>query len=128
MGILNNFKRKNAERAPVVIPESMKAQDPVNYNSVLDYLVGLSQDDFKKMTKSAEIYRKANRDVAGLIGVEDEPTTSIQTAKPEVSDDELDAMLNTPADELATAFIEDEIPSEPVRKAHAPDHKVEVKE
>lgn len=128
MGILDNFKRKNADRSPVVVPEAMKVQDPVNYNSVLDYLVGLSPEDFKKMTKSAEIYRKANKDVASLIGVEDEPTTSISTEKPEISDDDLDAMLSADKDELATAFLEDEIPADTKKKPQATEKKIEVKE
>lgn len=128
MGILDNFKRKNADRSPVVVPEAMKVQDPVNYNSVLDYLVGLSPEDFKKMTKSAEIYRKANKDVASLIGVEDEPTTSISTEKPEISDDDLDAMLSADKDELTTAFLEDEIPADTKKKPQATEKKIEVKE
>ena len=41
-------KRKRGVSQPVNIPEGMKPEDPVNYNSVLDYLVGLSNDDFKK--------------------------------------------------------------------------------
>lgn len=128
MGILDNFKRKSADRSPVVVPEAMKVQDPVNYNSVLDYLVGLSPEDFKKMTKSAEIYRKANKDVASLIGVEDEPTTSISTEKPEISDDDFDAMLSADKDELATAFLEDEIPTDTKKKPQATEKKIEVKE
>lgn len=103
-------------------------QDPVNYNSVLDYLVGLSQDDFKKMTKSAEIYRKANRDVAGLIGVEDEPTTSIQTSQPELEDEDLDNLLNANKDDLTAAFLEDELPESKVRKPQASERKIEIKE
>lgn len=126
MGILDNLKRKSADRPPVVIPEAMKMQDPVNYNSVLDYLVGLSQDDFKKMTKSAEIYRKANRDVAGLIGVEDEPTTSIQTTQPELEDEDLDNLLSANKDDLTTAFLEDEIPTDKAKKPHAPERKIEI--
>jgi hypothetical protein len=128
VGILDNFKRKSAERQPVVLPESMKAQDPVNYNSVLDYLVGLSADDFKRMTKSAEIYRKANKDVAGLLGVEDEPTTSIQTTRPEVEGEDLDNLLAANGDDLTAAFLEDEIPTDKPKKPHAADKKVEVKE
>lgn len=126
MGILDNLKRKNADRPPVVIPEAMKMQDPVNYNSVLDYLVGLSQDDFKKMTKSAEIYRKANREVAGLIGVEDEPTTSIQTSQPELEDEDLDNLLSANKDDLTTAFLEDEIPADKSKKPQAPERKIEI--
>lgn len=128
MGILDNLKRKSAERKPVAIPESFKAEDPVNDNSVLDYLVGLSPEDFKKMTKSAEIYRKANKDVANLLDVEDEPTTSIQPVKSEISDDDLDEMLSADKDDLTAAFLEDEIPADNKKKPQATEKKIEVKE
>ncbi len=128
MGLLDNFKRDKAPRTPVNIPESMKPVDPVNYNSVLDYLVGLSPEDFKKMTKSAEIYRKANKDVANLLDVEDEPTTSIVTDKPEISDDDLDNMLSADKDELTTAFLDDDVPAVDKKKKQATAKKVEIKE
>lgn len=103
------FGLKNREaKQSVVIPESMKAEDPVNYNSVLDYLVGLSDKDYKKMTGSVDIYREANKKVAKLIGVKDEPTTSIMTEKPELTDDDLDGLLAADGKELAAAFIEDD--------------------
>jgi len=120
-------KRKRGATEPVSIPAALQPEDPVNYNSVLDYLVGLSGDDFKKMTKSAEIYRKANKEVAELIGVADEPTTSITTERPEIEDAELDAMLAAPADELAQAFIDDE-PATKAKKKQSPEKKIEVKE
>lgn len=120
-------KRKSRSSEPVILPEAMKAEDPVNYNSVLDYLVGLSNDDFKKMTKSAEIYRKANREVASLLDVEDEPTTAIKTEKPELTDDEMDDMLNADSDALQSAFLDDAPASKP-KKAQTSDKKVEVKE
>lgn len=130
VGILDNFKRKNAERAPVVIPESFKAEDPVNYNTVLDFLVGLDGPDFKKMTRSAEIYRKANKEVADLIGVEDKPTTSIQTAKSEIEDVDLDNFLSADKDDLTAAFLEDEAPGDDAKpkKAQATAKKIEIED
>lgn len=121
-------KRKSRSSEPVTLPDAMKAEDPVNYNSVLDYLVGLSGDDFKKMTKSAEIYRKANKDVASLLDIEDEPTTAIKTDKPELTDDEMDDMLNADPDKLQAAFIDDAPGPDKPKKAQASDKKVEVKE
>jgi hypothetical protein len=128
VGLKDIFKSDKAPRTPVNIPESMKPVDPVNYNSVLDYLVGLSPEDFKKMTKSAEIYRKANKDVANLLDVEDEPTTSIVTDKPEISDDDLDNMLSADKDELTTAFLDDDVPAVDKKKKQATAKKVEIKE
>jgi len=128
VGLLDKFKGKSEPKPLPQIPAAMQPEDPVNYNSVLDYLVGLSDKDYKKMTGSAEIYRKANKEVAKLIGVKDEPTTSITTEKPELSDDELDEMLNAPAGDLATAFIEDDIEVPKPKKAQSTEKKVEVKE
>lgn len=123
------FGLRNKEaKKPVVIPEAMRPEDPVNYNSVLDYLVGLSDKDYKKMTGSVDIYREANKKVAKLIGVKDEPTTSIVTEKPEITDDELDEMLATDGKELAAAFIEDDKhPALKPTKAQATAKKVETK-
>lgn len=120
-GLFN--KSKPGLKEPIAMPESMMPEDPVNYNSVLDYLVGLSADDFKKMTKSAEIYRKANREVAGLLEIEDEPTTSIKNEKPEISDDDLDAILDH-----GMEFIDDDAPIEKPKKPQAAEKKVEVKD
>lgn len=120
--------KKKAERPPVVIPEAMKPEDPVNYNSVLDYLVGLSDKDYKKMTGSVDIYREANKKVAKLIGVKDEPTTSITTERPELSDDDLDTLLAADGKELAAAFIEDDNhPAPKPTKPQATAKKVETK-
>lgn len=120
-GLFGKTKQRSAD--PIATPEAMKPEDPVNYNSVLDYLVGLSNDDFKKMTKSAEIYRKANREVANLLDIEDEPTTAITTEKPEITDDDLDNML-----EHGLEFIDDGPAAEKPKKAQASEKKVEVKE
>lgn len=120
-------KRKRGATEPVVIPASMQPEDPVNYNSVLDYVVGLSDRDYKKLTASAEIYRDANKKVAKLLGIKDEPTTAITTEKPTVSDDELDSMLAADKDDLTQAFIDDEPPAKP-KKANSTERKIEVKE
>jgi len=101
-------------------------EDPVNYNSVLDYLVGLSDKDYKKMTGSVDIYREANKKVAKLVGIKDEPTTSI-TPHSEVSEQQLDEMLEADPKELKQAFIDDGPVSEKPKKAQATEKKVEVK-
>lgn len=121
-------KRKKVASEPVSIPASMQAEDPVNYNSVLDYVVGLSDKDYKKLTASAEIYRDANKKVAKLLGIKDEPTTTISTEKPEIGEDELDAMLAADPKDLASAFLDD-APKAPVtKKKQATERKIEVKD
>lgn len=119
-------KRNRVASEPVSIPASMQSEDPVNYNSVLDYMVGLSDKDYRKMTGSAEIYRKANKEVAKLIGVKDEPTTSINTEKPELGEDELDQMLNADPEQLRQAFIDDAPKAPAAKKAQSTERKIEV--
>ena len=119
-------KRKKGASEPVSIPASMQPEDPVNYNSVLDYVVGLSDKDYKKLTASAEIYREANKKVAKLLGIKDEPTTTITTEKPEISDDDLDSMLAANPDELASAFIDDGPETPKAKKAQSTTKKIEV--
>lgn len=121
-------KRKRDANEPVSIPAAMQPEDPVNYNSVLDYVVGLSDKDYKKLTASAEIYRDANKKVAKLLGIKDEPTTTISTERPEIGDDELDAMLAAEPGDLAAAFIDDAPVSPKPKKAQSTERKIEVKE
>lgn len=119
---------KKKPTIPVEIPEAMKPEDPVNYNSVLDYLVGLSDKDYKKVTGSAEIYRRANKEVAKLIGVKDEPTTAIVTEKPELTDAELNTMLDADPIALTQAFIDDAPGQDKPKKTQSTNKKVEVKD
>ena len=121
-------KRKRGATEPVSIPAAMQPEDPVNYNSVLDYVVGLSDKDYKKLTASADIYREANKKVAKLLGIKDEPTTTISTEKPEIGEDELDAMLAAQPGELAAAFIDDALAIPKPKKAQSTERKIEVKE
>lgn len=120
-------KRKEVGGEPVTIPAALQPEDPVNYNSVLDYVVGLSDKDYKTMTASAEIYRDANKKVAKLLGIKDEPTTTIKTDKPELGEEELDDMLNADPDKLKAAFLDD-TPAEKPKKAQSTERKIEVKE
>lgn len=119
MGIFERKKRPGIESLPAVL---IQPEDPVNYNSVLDYMVGLSDKEYKQMTASAEIYRKANKDVAKVIGVKDEPTTTIASTKP--SDDEIDEGLNQALSGDYIATDEPEAPK-PAKK-QAPAKKIEV--
>lgn len=52
-------------------------EQPANYNTALDYLIGLSVDEYAKVVKVAEEYRKTNAVAAGILGVANEPTTFI---------------------------------------------------
>jgi len=52
-------------------------EQPANYNTALDYLIGLSADEYAKVVKIAEEYRKTNAVAAGILGTPNEPTTFI---------------------------------------------------
>lgn len=121
------FGKRKRTTDTVTVPEAMMPEDPVNYNSVLDYLVGLSKADYIKMIKSADIYREANTKVAKVIGIKDEPTTSIKTEKPELGEDDLDMMLNADPDALEIAFLDDGPVAPKPKKSQASDKKVEIK-
>lgn len=51
--------------------------EPVNYDSVLEYLRCLSADDYTKLCGVADIYRAADQAAAAELGVEHMPTTFI---------------------------------------------------
>lgn len=119
---LFNKKRKDLEtEPPYVLPAALLQEDPVNYNSVLDYLVGLSKTDFARIFKSATIYRDANAKVAKLLGIKDEPTTTIVPDKAEVTDADLDKMLAADKGELIDALVETNSATKPeAKKQQAP--------
>ena len=79
MGIFNR-NDKPGEPLHVKEPGSIWAVPPtlVNYETVLDYLVGLSNDDYKVINEVAVIYRKANAEAAKAQGIENEPTSFIK--------------------------------------------------
>lgn len=111
----------------VTLPAVLMAQeDPVNYNSVLDWLLGLSDKDYKVMLEVVEVYRSANKTSAKLLKVKDAPTTTLATLKP--TDEEIDQALD---DSLNgnVPFIDpsdDEEPTPPI-KPQAGSKKVEIK-
>lgn len=72
--------------------------DVANYGSALSYLIGLSDEDYKKVTQVAEIHRKAYQDAAAVLGDPNEPTTFINAPEPELEPtpepDFLDDLIN----------------------------------
>lgn len=78
------FDKKRKELPAVLRAPEFAAPAVVDYNSVLDWLTGLSDDDYKKVCAVAEIYRKAESDAAAALGVENEPSTFITQPTTEV--------------------------------------------
>lgn len=109
----------------------IEPENPVNYDSVLDYLVGLSKFDYEKLIKVSNIYRNANKDAARVLGVRDQPTTQLKEEKPTEGavDAALDNMLQQ--DDLTTAFLDDAAqPAPEIKKEQAPsaDKKIKINE
>lgn len=97
MGLLN--RKKQAEPLPPLWSEQeLQELGQVDYNSVLEYLQGLSDKDYAALIKVAEIYRNANEKAAAALGIAVEPTTHIHPPVP-------------PADPIlqrASSFLDDE--------------------
>lgn len=110
MGLLNR-KDKLQTLPPISINddgEVTRYEEAVNYNSVVDWLCGLSDEDYARTCEVAAIYRKANADAAKALGVEVEVSSFItEPEQPDTRTEEEreDDFLN---DELETAFLEDE--------------------
>lgn len=83
------------------------APEPVGigYNEVLDYLVALPDDDYEKLLKVANIYRRAERQVADVLNPTsaDAPDATEEPAdKPAPKSDSEDSDL----DEIVEGFLE----------------------
>ena len=109
----------------------MVEPNPVNYDSVLDYLVGLDAKEYDKLLKVAVIYRDANKSAAKVLGVKDQPTTKLKDDTPtdDELDEALDGLLETHPDDLKVALATAPEPTEP-KKEQAPskDKKITVNE
>lgn len=77
-------KKKEPTSPLLMDDEEVQEQlgEPVNYNTVVDWLVGLSDEDYTKVCKVAEIYRDANVKATEALGVENQPSTSIFPPEP----------------------------------------------
>lgn len=93
------FKKSIDNLENVEIPEIKS--NALDYNEVLNYLVVLSDDEYEKLLKVANIYRRAERQVADVL--QPEATAELDKAKVDLpaeelsrdaAIDELDAALN----------------------------------
>lgn len=80
------------------VPKILEPDDPVNYDSVLDWMLGLSESEYKLMRQVITIYRDADQKAAQALGVEVKPTTFIKGKKltSKQIDDGLDQLIVTP--------------------------------
>lgn len=102
----------------------------VNFNTVLEWLVGLSEDDYAKVVKVADIHRKAYIEHCEALGETPEPSTFINPPEPEANllvvdkdvhhlDHKRPKSFLDDDDELTAAFLEDE-PKQPKKKTTKP--------
>lgn len=126
MGLREKVFGVKREPQPVEIPTILQPEDPVNYNSVLDWLLGLSDKDYKTMLEVVQVYRDAGKTTAKLLKIKDAPTTELLPTAPseEQVDKELDLLLETHPDDLKAA-IENEQPK-PKKTTKAKTVKVQV--
>lgn len=105
---------KKKEPLPPLFSDAELSEPHIgNYESSLNYLIGLSDAEFDKVIKVAGFHRKAYQESAGVLGTPNEPTTFITPpAEPEA-----------PADELNFLTEEDDKP-----KSKARNRKIDVKE
>lgn len=73
----------------------------IGYNEVLDYLVALHDDDYEKLLKVANIYRRAERQVADVLNQANTEAPEV-AEKPEPKQDS----ENSEADEIIDSFLE----------------------
>jgi len=93
VGNMDLFKRKKTQPSQSEILSEIDEQleDVVNHNSVLDYMLELSDEDYDKLLKAAKVYREANRKVADIMGVDGVAAKAVDGEKIEVRVEKKDA-------------------------------------
>lgn len=85
MGLFGNKNKSDLDLKPghfLFDDETEIVPEPINYNTVLEYLAGLSAEDYKKVIKCAEITRKSYAEQCKVLDIENEPTTFIYPPEP----------------------------------------------
>ena len=90
MGLFEKGK-KQANEDDLLAEIDEQLENPVNHNTVLDYMLELSDEDYEKLLKSAKIYRDANRKVAEVMGVDGVAAKAQEGEKVEVRIEKSDA-------------------------------------
>lgn len=94
------------EPRPVKLPAILEPEDPVNFDSVVDWMIGLSEAERKQVDQVITIYRDANTKAAAALGVPEKPTTFIKPKKltNKQIDEGLDGLLETDPKDLRAAI------------------------
>lgn len=100
--------RNKIKELPPIWSDNELAEMSVNYDSVVNYLLGLSDKDYDTLSKVVVIHRQANKDSAKVRGKEYEVTTYIDSpleTSPPVSIDKSGKSMLADDDELSLAFL-----------------------
>lgn len=92
------FGKNDKKELPPLMTEA-DFYDVANYDSALNYLIGLSDEEYGKVTQVAAIHRKAYQDAAAVLGTPNEPTTFINPPEPPAPEPNFlddDELLKTP--------------------------------
>lgn len=74
------FGKKKVELPPLITEADF--DEVANYDGALNFLVGLSDDEYNKVTQVAAIHRKAYQESAAVLGIANEPSTFINPPEP----------------------------------------------
>lgn len=115
------FGKKQPKELPPLFSET--EIDGATYDQVMDFLVSVNDDDYKKIIKVADTYRKTHCDVAKITGIEQQaqpsifelqtqPARPVAATAPKATDTEAGNFLDED-DDLTAAFMDDEAPTPP---------------
>lgn len=76
------FSKRKRELPALISDEEIEFSTGLNYNNVLEWLVGLSGDDYAKVCQVAAIYRQSDFEACKVLDVEYQPTTFIHPPEP----------------------------------------------
>lgn len=110
MGLLARLLNRNQTRSTgIELPAILTPEDPVNFDSVLDWLVGLSDKEYATMLEVVATWRKAYDDTAKTLKTKNVPTTQLKPVQPtdEEIDTSLDGLLETDPAELRSVLETD---------------------
>lgn len=98
------FGKKKVMSADIGKVWDVEPETVVNYNSVLEFLTGLSDTDFDKVIKVAQIYRQADKDAAQELEITPEVTSFINMPPPTIAD----SSFTDEAGNIDLALLDDE--------------------
>lgn len=73
------FRKQKRELPPLISDEELFPS--VGFDTVLDWLLGLSAKEYSQVLEVANIHREANQKAASVLGTPNEPTTFIDDPK-----------------------------------------------